>query len=375
MKLLAFLFIFIGFNYSFKALSYIQLDRQWSRSTLENPHFGFRYANRMSPVLTNELVIQGNAVDGMKAFHRDSGREVWSFAVQNGVEGGAVLDGDRLYFGAGDGYFYCLNALSGEVFWKFLINSESLARPLIHGSRVFHISGNDTLYSFDKISGRSFWVKTNAAKANMSVRGQATPIYKNGVLYLGFSDGYFSAINAQNGRKLWSRQIGDDKRFNDVDAHVVFSSSCLLVSSFANALYCLDKTSGQTLWKHDYGGYNSVYLGNKKIYYPTAEGEIHILDSDSGKLLEKIKKIKGLATKIISFNNFIVYGESQGALVVREKNSLKEIDRFYSGRGLFANPTVDRKKQEIYFVSNDANLFRLDVGQKRKNPFMWSYNP
>lgn len=374
MKLLIFLFIFVSLNQSFRASAYVQFHRQWSRSTLKTPHIGFRYINRMPPVLTDELVIQGNAIDGIKAFRKDSGREVWSFVVQNGVEGGAVLDGDRLYFGAGDGYFYCLNAANGEIFWKFLLNSESLTRPLIHDSRVFHITANNTLYSFDKLGGRSLWVKTNGAKANMSVRGQAAPVYESGILYLGFSDGYFSAINAKNGRKLWSRQIGDDKRFNDVDTRVVFSSSCLLVSSFANALYCLGRKSGEILWKHDRGGYNSIYLSDKKIYHPTVDGEIHVLDSDSGKLLKKIENLKGLSTEIVGFNNFIVYGESQGALVVREQNSLKEVDRFYSGCGLFARPTVDKEKQEVYFISNDANLFRLDLGRKIKNPFMWSHN-
>ena len=130
---LVFLVIFFGFGENFKAMASIHLQRQWSRSTLKKSHLGFRHGNRMSPVLTNELVIQGNAVDGIKAFKRDSGVEVWSFTVQNGVEGGAVLDGDRLYFGAGDGYFYCLDAINGHVLWKFLLNSESLAQPLIHG--------------------------------------------------------------------------------------------------------------------------------------------------------------------------------------------------------------------------------------------------
>ena len=374
MKLLGFLFIFISFNSGSKALAHVQLYRQWSRSTLEKPHFGFRYTHRMSPVLTDRLVIQGNAIDGIKAFQRNSGSRVWSFTVRDGVEGGAAFNDDRLYFGAGDGWFYCLNADNGQILWKFLLNSESLTQPLVQGTRVFHITGNDTLYSFDKLSGRSLWVKTNAARADMSVRGQTAPVYENEILYLGFSNGYFSAINAQNGREIWSRQIGEDKRFNDVDARAVFSPSCLLVSSFSNALYCLDKKSGQILWKHDYGGYNSVYLDGRKIYYPTVGGEIHILDSDSGKLLKKIDNLKGLATEMTGFGHFIVYGESRGALVVREKDTFKEIDRFSPGKGLFALPAVDREKQEIYFISNNANLFRLDLKKKTKNPFMWSYS-
>ncbi len=367
------LFFFLCLHLSFKSQARFQLYRQWSRSTLQNPHNGFRHINRMSPILMDRLVIQGNAIDGIKAFQRGSGRQMWSFAVQDGVEGGATLDDNRLYFGAGDGWFYCLDANKGQVLWKFLLNSESLTQPLVRGSHVFHVTGNNTLYSFDKQSGRSLWVKTNAARANISVRGQTTPVYEKGVLYLGFSNGYFSAINAENGREIWTRQIGDDKRFNDVDARAVLSSLCILVSSFSNALYCLDRKSGQILWRHDYGGYSAVYPDHEKIYYPTAGGQIHILDSHSGKLLKKSEKLKGLATEIAGLDNYIVYGESRGDLVVRGKNNFNEVYRFSPGRGVFARPTVDRETQEIYFVSNNANLFRLDLGQKRENPFLWSY--
>ena len=101
-------------------------------------------------------------------------------------------------------------------------------------------------------------------------------------------------------------------------------------------------------------------------------GEIHWIDEDSGKLLKKTGKLKGLSTEIVGFGNFIIHGESQGALVFREKESLKKVYQFSPGRGLFARPTVDEQKGEIYFISNGANLFRLDF-KEDENPFLWSH--
>lgn len=350
------------------------LSRQWVRSTLSKQHLGFRYLNRMPPLLTEEHVIQGNGVDGIKVFHRRSGNEVWRLNFTNGVEGGAAISGDKLYFGAGDGQFYCVEVATGKKVWQFALNSESLTKPLVQGNSIYHVTGNNTLYAFDKETGRSLWVKTNAAKSNMTVRGQTAPVYEKGVLYLGFSDGSFVAINAQNGRELWSKRLGDDKKFNDVDATAVISSSCILVSSFANSLFCLNKTNGNIKWRHDVGGYNAVYLDRNRVYYPTASGEIHLLDADSGKLLKKVVNLRGLSTEIVGFQNFIIYGESSGALVIRDKASLDRIHAFYPGRGLFARPTVDDESKEIYFISNQANLFRVDLKFEPENPFKWSSN-
>ncbi len=350
------------------------LSRQWSRTTLLKPHYKYRHLNRMPPLVTESLVIQGNAVDGIKAFRRDSGHELWSIGFADGVEGGAALDGNKLYFGANNGKFYCVDVNSGTILWDYTLNSESLSKPLVQGQLVYHVTGNNTLYAFNKNSGESLWVKTNAAKSNMTVRGQTSPTYESGVLYLGFSDGSFAAINAQNGRQLWSKRIGDDKKFNDVDATAVVNGSCLLVSSFANALYCLNKNNGSIQWRHDFGGYYSVLVDNGLIYYPTLNGEIHLLDAGSGKLIRKVVNIKGLPTQMVAIGDYIVYGETEGDLVVRTKKDLKQVASFAPGLGLFARPTVDLEKEEIYIVSNDANIYRLDLKDKPDNPFLWSGN-
>lgn len=348
------------------------LVRQWTRSTLTQPHYFFRHPSRMTPLLNKERVIQGNGVDGIKAFDRQSGNEVWGIPLTNGVEGGAVIDGNRLYFGANDGTFYCVDVQSGREIWKFQLNSESLTKPLVEGRFVFHITGNNTLYAFDKVSGETLWVKTNSAKSNMTVRGQTAPVYESGVLYLGFSDGTFAAINAQNGRELWNKRIGDDKKFNDVDSTVVITSNCLLVSSFANSLYCLEKASGNIRWRHDVGGFNSVYVDGSQVYYPTVNSEIDLLDLESGKLLKKIVNIRGLSTEISGLGPYIVYGESKGALVIRDKATLNKVTSFEPGLGVFARPKIDADNNQIYFISNDANLYRLDLKYQRDNAFAWS---
>ena len=349
-----------------------QLERIWARKTLIKPYFQFRHFNRMSPILTDKLVIQGNPIDGIKAFDRSSGQEKWTLSFKNGVEGGAALSGDKVYFGANNGQFYCVNTSDGSIVWSQPLHSESLTAPLVQGGYVFHLTGNNTLHALDAKTGRSLWVKTKPVKAVMTIRTQTKPVFDNGRIYVGFSDGHFSAFNAESGREIWSKRIGDDKKFNDVDATAVVTPKCVLVSSYANALYCLDKNSGSILWRHDHGGFNAVLAHKGKIYYPTGAGEIHVLDAPSGKLLKRILIKKGLATEVIAYKDWLIYGESGGSVVLRNKNTLATQARFFPGRGLFAKPTLDSEKGEIYIQSNDANLFKLKVSTDKVKPFPWS---
>ncbi|MCJ8277586.1 MAG: PQQ-binding-like beta-propeller repeat protein [Bdellovibrionales bacterium] len=366
-----FLFLIILFVAS-QAWSAPHLSREWSRSTLIKPHNSFRYFNRMPPVLVKNLVVQGNAIDGIKAFDRQSGNEKWGKAFKNGVEGGATTDGQKVFFGANNGQFYSVDAATGDVLWTFPLNSESLTQPTVHGSMIFHITGNNTLYAFDKESGQSLWVRTNSIKSTMTVRGQTSPLYDKGVVYAGFSDGNFAAFTAKNGRQLWSKRIGDDKKFNDVDASAKVTDKCVLVASYANSLYCLNKTNGAILWRHDVGGFNSVLVSDNNIFYPTVDGEIHVLDADSGKLLKKIVDIKGLATEVVALDKYLIYGESEGSIVVKDKKTLATIKEFTPGNGIFARPTVDKKNNEVYFFSNEANIFKLKLSDDKGNMFPWA---
>jgi outer membrane protein assembly factor BamB len=109
-----------------------------------------------------------------------------------------------------------------------------------------------------------------------------------------------------------------------------------------------------------------------KIYFPTLNEEIHVLDAASGKLLRKVADVKGLATELVVAGDLLVYGETEGQLVLREKSNLRIVDRFAPGLGIFARPTVNDTGEQIYLMSNDANLYRLDLKRKPENSFLWS---
>lgn len=356
---------------AFQSHAGVSLSRSWSRDTLSTSHIGFRHHHTMSPVLTDRLVIQGNGTDAIGAYSRRTGALRWQRSFKNGVEGGAIVDGERLYFGAGDGHFYSVNVKTGKTVWKQPISSESLASPSVSGNLVFFLAGNNSLFAFDKDSGRPLWVKTRPLKATMTLRGVTQPTIKNGIVYVGYSDGHVSAFEAVSGREMWSQRIGDGRKFNDVDASPRVAGNCVLVSSFENALHCLDIQTGRSLWRHDHGAYRPVTVRDNQIYLPTSQGQIHILDLKSGKLQRKVLLgKKGLSTEVVFASGYMFHGESRGSLVVRDPQSLQVLDQFDPGKGIFARPTVDEEKGEVYFLSNQGNLYELALLQKRGD-FPW----
>lgn len=335
------------------------LSNVWVWQTTKETQSKFRKINRMSPVLFQDLVIQANALDGITAVRRSDFSTVWKLDVVNGVEGGATLEQRKLYFGASDGLIYKVDAASGRIDWSYPANAETLSEPLIANGSAFVLTGNNVLLALDTETGKLRWSYSRIDSSNLSVRGGSKPAIKNNNLFVGFSDGAVVSLNAQTGAVNWEKLLNRNKRFKDIDSNPVVENDLLYLLGFDDALYCLKASSGDVVWKHSKGGYGSVLLTKDRLLYSTTTEEVLSLDKVSGQVMWSYKLSDGIATSPVLYKGMIVFGESKGALVLLDSGSGKKVSEFYPGRGIFSPPTVDEVSQEIYFISNEANLYKM----------------
>lgn len=349
----------------------IHFERSWARKTTDLSYFKQRNQNRMKPILHNNLVIQGNGTDKILAFDKNSGHIAWELPFENGVEGGATVADNKLFFGANDGHFYAVDVNSGAMLWKQDLKSESVSEPLVQGNYVYHTTANNALYAFEANSGRILWVKTQGQKSDFTLRGIAKPVFHNGKVLTGFSDGTFKSFDAISGNENWSIRLGDDKKFTDVDATAIVTDYGVLVASFANALYCIDPDRGSIKWSVPEGGIHKVLLHQQNIYYPTAQNSILVIEPKSGKVINKIELKRGLASPLTGFNQWIIFTENNGGLAILDSKSYQILAEYNTGRGAFAEVTVDEEPRDVYFISNDANLYKLKIKTQSNLEFPW----
>lgn len=340
-----------------------QVREDWARRGPAFDNLGFRKVNRMTPVLLGKVLLQGNAIDGMVAYDRDSGQELWRLPILNGVEAGADLVKDRLFFGASDGLFYSVSASTGKVLWTFATRSENVAEPLIDSLNgvVYFLSGANVVYALDAESGRQLWLYSRQDTSNFAIRGGSKPALKDGNLYIGFSDGTMVSLNAKTGNLQWEIPLNKNKKFRDIDANPVVDGDQIFVSGYDDKLYCLNTAKGEILWKIDGGGYYPVTILDDKIYYSTTGGEVWALSKQSGHKIWSYKVPDGIATQVKIYKGMAVFGESQGDVMFLEANKGTVMGSFDPGRGVMSTPLVDDKDNHVYFISGEANVYSLEA--------------
>lgn len=334
----------------------------WVRRTTEKENLGFRKINRMTPVIAGDLIIQGNGLDGIVAYNRESGREKWRLSIENGVEPSATLIRDRLFVGASDGNFYSIEASTGIVQWTFGTKAENLSAPLLEDGNIYFLAGNNVFYALDAATGKQLWLYSRQDTSQFSIRGGSQAALRNGVLYVGFSDGSLVALNAKTGSAIWEVQLNRNKRFRDVDATPVIDGNQIYIAAYDDKLYCISADKGEVLWRIEGGSYSGVTLFGDKIYYPTTNNEIIALKKASGEKAWSYSLKNGLATQIQIYKGALVFGESQGSLRFLETATGSELGSMEPGRGILSAPQVDEKNSRVYFISGEANLYAIDAG-------------
>jgi outer membrane protein assembly factor BamB len=376
-------FVFIAFGLLFAGCSSLEnwqsdtksrrvfkTEKKWVRATNTEPNHKFRKINRFQPVIYKDMVITGNSLDGIAAYTRDGGHLKWKLPIVNGVESTASLINDRLFFGALDGQFYSVDADDGSVIWTFPTRIETLSEPLLVDGMVYILTGNNSLYALDAATGKKVWIYSRQETNALSIRGGSRPAFKNGSLYVGFSDGSIVSLLAETGTVKWEKQLSRNKRFRDLDSDVTIDGDFLYLVGFDDATYCLRTATGDEVWKNKSGGYGRPLVVQDLVYVATTNSELMALKKETGVELWKLPVAEeGIASSPTHYKGTIAYGESSGSLKFVDALTGKDIAHFQPGRGIFAQPQIDEKNNRAYFISNESNLWALDIGWSRPNWF------
>lgn len=341
------------------------IEKRWVRGTLAKEHLGSQRQHRFSPILTEDLIIQANSIDGVVAYDRKLVQTKWRFPIKDGVEGGATLVGGDLFFGASDGFLYSLKADTGEVRWTYPLRSEGLSQPFVTNGVVYLVAGNNVLHALEAQTGKLLWVYTRRDASNLSIRGGSQPNVVGDTVYVGFSDGFLVALRSQTGNLMWEISLNRNKRFRDVDAHPVIVGERIYVSSYDGALYCLNRNDGRIIWSFEDGGESTVAVAGEKLYYSTSTGRTVAIDRESGKAIWSRDNSTGIGVEPVIFKDLLLVGEMNGPLSFLDIRTGELVGKFEPGWGVTSQPVVDPERSDVFFMSAGANLYALNLNWRR----------
>jgi outer membrane protein assembly factor BamB len=335
----------------------------WWQKLVDPPtlEYGPREPARPGVDTINDRVVTGTR-DGMLRSIDNKGRIVWRFASGQPFSAGPEVVDGFVFAPGGDGFLYCFRADTGELFWKYEAGEDLVTVPVVSDGRVLVASQNDTLFAVEAATGKWLWQYRRDAPAGFTVRGASRPVVRDGVAYVGFSDGHFAALKLDSGAAVWDRVLSTGTQFIDIDAPAVFDGKGnLVVAAYKDGLFSLDPGSGETLWRTAVTGMVGL-IGRGGVVFATGDAKVIAVQASTGKLLwtTSLGQRAGLQPALAAGWLMVPTGR---ALLFLDPASGAIRQTFDPGKGITATPEVHGL--DVYLLSNLGFVYSLEMNPPR----------
>lgn len=185
-----------------------------------------------SPVSNGNDIIFGNQKGEIIIIDGTDGTIKYKEKLSSPIESNISMDGDTIFFGDSEGILYSFNIDTKKINWSFNTGANIKSMPVFDGNNVIigNLAGN--LFSLDKYTGKKIWTLNTNGVFNTSPlltnlylyqpdfnkkvyvinkslgtivktydferRLKLTPIYYDGIIYLGADRGEIHAFQTFN---------------------------------------------------------------------------------------------------------------------------------------------------------------------------------
>lgn len=240
------------------------------------------------------------------------------------------------------------------------------AQPVVANGVIYALGADESVVAIDAADGRRLWstrLKSGAKQDKEAIGGGVT--YDNGKVFVGTGFGYVAALDARNGAELWREDTAAPVR----GAPKIHNGRVFVITT-ESELFSIDAATGETFWSHQAITETAQILTAPAIaatedivVAPFASGQVQaILISNARPLWTDALSSRGRLTPLSSINDIPGLPVLEGGRVfaISHAGVLAAIDQ-RTGRRLWARavssiqtPVVSG--DAVFVVTTDAQV-------------------
>jgi outer membrane protein assembly factor BamB len=344
----------------------------------------------------------GNRDGGiLLALDARTGHELWHIDVTDGVRTPPTISGGVIYFGAGPVTLAAVDLSTRQQLWTFKAVDNLAFAPVVADGIVL-FGDFDSLYALGSVTaaagtptpginngspqdpggamfrGNSRHTGVYEAQGAPQLAGPrwqvplgavigSSPAIADGVLYVGSSNGYLNALDADSGSWRWRWKAG-----GSIVSSPAVVSGTVYFGSLDNYFYALDASSGALKWSFKTGAgiMSSPAVADGAVFFGGMDKQMYALDASTGKELWRFGADASLSTSPAVDKGVVYFGDADGNFHSLDARTGKEIqqDPFWTVEQITSPPSI--AGGAAYFGSEDGYLYVLDTSTGKEK---WTF--
>ena len=287
-----------------------------------------------TPAIAGDRLIVSSKAGTVTAFHRLTGKPLWQVRVRGKVESSPIVERGTVFFGATDGRLFAVDVRNGRIRWAYDTGGRINSSPTVFGPRVCITTYAGSIFCLRRSNGAKLWstyVKRDFVRYE-SFYASASPDGRR--LFTIARSGRVVAVNARNGRVLWTRRL---PAWGYSTPAVAFGK--IFVGDFTGTLRALNAATGREVWRRRVGSriLGPALVVGRLVFFSTLGKTTYAARVGNGRLVWRVgmgKYSPGIATDrhyFFSLNGILIaywgqrtteYGK-KGPHLVRTRDVLK----------------------------------------------------
>jgi outer membrane protein assembly factor BamB len=200
------------------------------------------------------------------------------------------------------------------------------------------------------------------------------PIYVGGKLYAVNNNGYAYALDADTGKILWERRIGE----LNASSPTYYRHRLYIVNLVPGHIVKLDAKTGKTIWKRDLPGRaeSSPVVIDRTVYFGCEDGGLYALSTISGNVrwvaqlggpIKAAPAYYGGRLYVGDYGGYMNAVDAKSGKVIWQSGSLGP--GFGASGQFYSTPAVAYGR--VYSGNNDGRVYSFEIGD---GELAWSYS-
>ncbi|MFA6037604.1 MAG: outer membrane protein assembly factor BamB [Legionellales bacterium] len=285
------------------------------------------------------------------------------------VTGGIGAGSGIVLVGTQKGEVVALSQSEGEELWRTRLSSDILSAPQSAENTVVVLTEDSRVYGLKAQNGEIIWSYKHTAPL-LQLRGSAPVIIDDGKVYVGFANGFVSALDLKTGQLLWQQAVSYPRgrseidRVVDVNGRMAIKNDILYAVNYQGRVVAIDTRSQRLLWEKEFSSYAGLTVNDEAVFITDDESVIWALDRDTGDTLWKQPDLLFReVTAPAVFHNMIVVGDYEGYVHMIQADNGQLLGRTQVGGAPIHTPVVTIGN-EIFILSSSGDLTRLTPVRK-----------
>jgi len=315
--------------------------------------FATNGAVHSSPVVSGGRLFIGSYDNSLYALDAATGAKLWSFKTEGEILSTPAVHKDAVYFGSKDGYVYALNAQTGALIWKYETNLSVVSSPVVTDELVIIPSMDSYLYAISTADGKRQW-RVQLYDTKYTGVYSSPALLDDAVFYAG-KNGILYSASIKSGGRNWQFATS-----SAIYASPVIKDGRLYIVSYDRVFYALDLTTQTVLWRKRPGkdmiGYASTVVEGESVYQAFKNGVVKVYKKSNGKESATFTFPAGIkSTPVVGSNGIMILGGENGVVYAVNSKTGAVLWEYKTGGPIHSSPAV--VDNMVYIGSEDGTIY------------------